>query len=504
MDSVVATVSGYHGSDRFKLIKLINHTGANYVGSMSKSTTHLVCWQFEGSKYMLAKNLGTKIVSHQWFEDCEREGKRLPEGNYLMQSGQQVRPLSWEPPVACPKESLLARKNDTLFYDRSNICNDARSTEIENGSPGPSFRLSSEHEESTSYASILSGKHKRSIHSASGSTTKVEPTRKSRRLAKKKSSRDIYESAIFDCDQECSPTENCDEIYTTTAASNDSDDLRSDTSLTILDCEQECSPTECTPHNVTAAPNDSNGLRNKDAMIPQGSTLQDGFYIGENRNEELADVEDITELNNFAASNGSNILSDDVLASQERMSLDFEDDDAVLKDVDVYGKSDRLPTPTELSCVICWTDFSSTRGVLPCGHRFCYSCIQDWADHMASRRKVSTCPLCKASFVSITKVEDAASTDQKIYSQTIPDASSAAKDIFVLSDWEISGFGAQGFQFSAASVCCVCRSREPEDLLVSCHICRNSWVHSYCLDPPLDPWTCINCRRLRMLYRRIH
>lgn len=162
---------------------------------------------------------------------------------------------------------------------------------------------------------------------------------------------------------------------------------------------------------------------------------------------------------------------------------------------DKVGKDQsKVDMSVELSCVICWTEFSPIRGVLPCGHRFCFSCIQSWADHKTSNRKESTCPLCKASFASITRVDAAASLDQKIYSQTLPCASSA-QDIFIVPE---GGACHLNLEVTLPLVCCHCQNRDPADLLMYCQMCQNSCIHHYCLDPPLFPWTCIGCR-----YRRL-
>ncbi|CAL5324885.1 unnamed protein product [Camellia sinensis] len=395
MESVVATVSGYHGSERFKLIKLISQSGASYVGAMNRSTTHLVCWKFEGRKYDLAKQFNMLIVNHRWVEECIKQGRRIPEQPYLLQSGQEVGPLLLELPLVTEKVSLL------LPY-QSNAHNHYKgpAIDIEQGLSGHLIgtrsRLLSENlfpelvenEEQSSPSSTQLVRQKRS-------TTSAEPPRKGRRLVKK----NIVEFVSSDSEQESNPISVFHQYNDLATPSSHSDDMRDKKRLRIRGTSDDRS-------------NDS----------------------GKNKNDGLEDLNDVLTPSDL------NLHNKDAPATMERTLRDLCSN--VNQNLEGTEHIVRLRTSTDLSCVICWTDFSSTRGVLPCGHRFCFSCIQSWADLMASRRKISTCPLCKASFVSITKVADVASSDQKIYSQTIP-CDHSTMDIFILPDVETPSFGPQ-------------------------------------------------------------
>ncbi|CAM9261576.1 unnamed protein product, partial [Discosporangium mesarthrocarpum] len=48
------------------------------------------------------------------------------------------------------------------------------------------------------------------------------------------------------------------------------------------------------------------------------------------------------------------------------------------------------------SCSICLS-VPTNRGVIPCGHGFCFACILTWS------KTENTCPLCKGRFTTIVK-----------------------------------------------------------------------------------------------------
>ncbi|RDY10575.1 BRCT domain-containing protein, partial [Mucuna pruriens] len=495
MERVVATVSGYHGSERFNLIKLISHAGANYVGAMSKSITHLenkceggfkhkkrVCWNFEGKKYDIALKFRIFVVNHRWIEDCIKEGRRVPEDSYTLQSGHEVGPLLLEVPLIVRASSL--RKNKQVSDKLHDTGSEKQKTNFSSGASGtyvlegsclmkkeclliffslyfPFFK----HEESSSYSSRLSRKGKRNICNGNGVSTVAGPSRKGRRVSRNLVDEVVLDPSILDLSPD-------DRLFTM-------DRLQTDAAATS---------------HLSGGVNNNVLLENIEGPSPELSNQSRTINGGSD------DIEQIKDSNYISTPRNSTLFIEDPLPMPQT-SIDLcSSDDEKFTVGDQADNVAGLPTSKELSCVICFTDFSSTRGILPCGHRFCFPCIQSWVDHRTSLGKTSTCPLCKASFVMIKKVEHAVTTDQKIYSQTIPSDDSAS-DIFIPMGQELPD---NIFESSRAGACVVCRGREPEDLLESCDVCRTRKIHSYCMDPPLRPWTCSHCKELRMLYRSNH
>ncbi|CAM8962820.1 unnamed protein product [Rhodiola kirilowii] len=474
MESVVATVSGYHGTERFNLIKLISQTGASYVGAMSKSTTHLVCWRYEGNKYTLAKKFETLIVSHTWFEECVKFGKRVPEDPYLMKCGEEVRPLQFEG-LLMQRENLLTRTQSRILADKTNkredsekTINDIRAANAQkitpslsgfleqDTSPVTSLRLrcpewnKSKSKEKQSSGKVLrlsasvgdkghrssspcrqhSNRRKRDIAHDTISKISSETSSKGRRLVKKNTTRIILESDISDSDEDC---------Y-------------------VVGTSQQKLGDVYTSHN-----------------LDEGNEEQMGFPINLSPRKSNLPKDSANDVINCQES-----LHEDILYTNQS------------------NRATRQPISSEPSCAICWTDFSLTRGILPCGHRYCYPCIQNWSDQLVSRGKVSTCPLCKEKFHCILKVDDAVASDQKVYSQSIPCAP-VMKNVSILSD---HGFSGSRTQFLTAQACAVCHGREPEEFLVLCQMCQIRCIHEYCVDPPLFPWVCMPCRDLRNVFQR--
>ncbi|KAL6135427.1 hypothetical protein ACLB2K_067655 [Fragaria x ananassa] len=495
MESVVASVTGYSGSELENLIELMNFAGASYIGRLSPSNafTHLVCRKFEGKKYEMAIKLNLIIVNHRWIEDSVKHQMRLPEHPYTLQSGQEVGPLQLKAPVVVkPGSSVKKGKavldNSHAFRNSEEIinlgCGSSRRgvfTDLrllnENSFPEFKEKNSSQKRQNKS----VKTNSKKELQSSSSDCFEDPPLSRSLRIEEScrhsvRAERNIpSDNGISMAEIPRKKRRLVKRVFGSTRS-------------VLSDSDQECHPTRFHRiHNdrVTILSDDSN------------DELDTGRGI---RDDEREGVE--VGGNHLSTSKDPNISVVDGATAPEvtphKGCLEVEKSKEELE-IGLDGEHATKSLPQEFSCVICWTEFSTTRGILPCGHRYCYPCIENWADQLSSRRKISTCPLCKASFTVITKVDDAVTSDQNIFSQTIPSAPKV--DISFLNDQGTSNFAAQS---ASTNGCSECHSWEPEELLISCNVCQIRHIHTYCQDPPSNTWTCLHCKDLRMLYRSYH
>ncbi|KAL5987526.1 hypothetical protein ACLOJK_035274 [Asimina triloba] len=372
----------------------------------------------------MAKDIGIEVVNHRWFEECMKERKRLPEAPYIMHSGKQVGPLLWKPTTLpdapIKKGRLLIRKEKKVLIDPSNTFEDTDTLEnircLDVGcSTWTDPDLTRQSNQSGSYSSLISAKPKKKVHPTRSSTLR-NPVLRGRRLVKKSRPNDLLDSSLLDFEQESVGADFSNRLHNTSGNLN-------------------CSTNE---HEI----------------LPDFAKVGNSFHdYQEKRSIGMEEVEEAREDPSSLPNNLEN-CDDDSLPSPKTTSCNEvchseEKGDGKNKGGGEFVEQMGLPMATELSCVICWTEYSSIRGILPCHHRFCYSCIQSWADQMVSRGKVSTCPLCKAPFVSITKVEGASCSDQKIYSQSLPPITSST-DVVMLAGGE--GCNSEDFQFSKAHI----------------------------------------------------
>ncbi|KAL8113913.1 hypothetical protein AgCh_020991 [Apium graveolens] len=546
MESVIATVSGYHGLQRLKLSELIHTAGGNFVGKLYHSVTHLICWKFEGRKYELAKKFKIVIVNHRWIEDCIKERRRVPEHSYTARSGKEVGTLPMDLPAVPDKVSNSAGKHSSagnaskkhvidIDCDEDDFAVSLDSILLkENTFPELERRKEGSKLKKRGVNKTTSQIHSsRATHDDETSVScyynesmfpemerRDEDSKLKRRLLKKATSQIYSSHASHDDDTSNSCHYNEPEELDSSnrrlrqkKISSYTEPLRRGRRLVLKnrlsdalgsESEEECHPVHV-PHwqdDITDLSDNPSARGASTAMINVSEPVtrlakSTNFFNGASTSalyasHQLATPKDSSATEPVFRLAKSTDVSDEASVSLLNASPDLT---ATPKDHSEAEHVTRLNKSNDYSCVICWTDFSSTRGVLPCGHRFCFPCIQYWADHMSSSGKISTCPLCKASFDNITKVDDAVSSDQKIYSQTIPHDPSV--NIYVLPMRETSTLRNTS---SAAPACSRCGFQEPEDLLLRCHLCQIRCVHSYCLDPYMIPWTCTHCKDLRMLY----
>ncbi|KAL8142638.1 hypothetical protein V2J09_015670 [Rumex salicifolius] len=95
--NLVICLTGYLRQDREDIMTMVSLMGAQFSKPLvANRVTHLICYKFEGEKYVLAKKMKKiKLVNHRWLEDCLKAWEILPEDNYN-KSGYELEMLEAE------------------------------------------------------------------------------------------------------------------------------------------------------------------------------------------------------------------------------------------------------------------------------------------------------------------------------------------------------------------------------------------------------------------------
>ncbi|KAK1420458.1 hypothetical protein QVD17_22073 [Tagetes erecta] len=111
--SLVICLTGYQREDREDIMTMVELIGAQVSKPLiGNKVTHLICYKFEGEKYVLARKMKRiKLVNHRWLEDCLKAWEILPEADYS-KSGYELEMEAEAKDSEDERECFTTRHND--------------------------------------------------------------------------------------------------------------------------------------------------------------------------------------------------------------------------------------------------------------------------------------------------------------------------------------------------------------------------------------------------------